>query len=208
MSDHGFKPFRRGVNLNTWLYQNGYLALKDKPTGSEWLQDVDWTRTKAYAIGLGGIYLNVAGREAKGIVKPGEEEKALRKEIQERLRELHDDEKNRKAIGEVYDCKVVYQGPYVREAPDLFVGFSVGYRASWDCATGVIAEGIFEDNVKSWSGDHCMNPPDVPGILFCNRKIDAESPGIMDIGPTVLDLFGVPVPAYCDGKSLMPAAVK
>ncbi|MBI3736289.1 alkaline phosphatase family protein [Candidatus Sumerlaeota bacterium] len=206
MSDHGFKPFRRGVNLNSWLHQNGYLVLKEgaSPGGSEWLQDVDWSKTRAYAIGLGGIYLNVVGREAKGIVKPGEDEKALRKEIVAKLRGFMDPKRGEVAVREVHDCKEVYQGPYVREAPDLFAGFAIGYRASWSCATGVVAPEIFEDNVKSWSGDHCMNPADVPGILFCNRKYEKESPSIMDLGPTVLDMFGVKIPAYCDGESLFP----
>ena len=204
MSDHGFKPFRRGVNLNSWLYRQGYLAVQDKPTGAQWYQDVDWSRTRAYAVGLGGIYLNVKGREGKGVVEPGEEQARLKQEIMERLRGLRDEERDAPAIAEVYDTQVIYKGPYVREAPDLFVGFHVGYRVSWDCATGVISEEIIKDNVKSWSGDHCMNPPDVPGIFFCNRGIDVERIHIMDIGPTVLDLFGAPVPEYCDGKSVMP----
>lgn len=207
MSDHGFKPFRRGVNINTWLWQHGYLALKgDAPTGAEWYQDVDWTRTKAYAVGLGGIYFNLAGRDANGVVQPGEEEQALRAEIAEKLGALHDDEMNAPAVAQVYDTNEIYKGPYVKEAPDLLVGFKIGYRASWGCATGKVDPEVFEDNGKSWSGDHCMNPPDVPGIFFVNRKIDKDSVSIMDVGPTVLDLFGVPVPAYCDGKSFMPRA--
>jgi predicted AlkP superfamily phosphohydrolase/phosphomutase len=206
MSDHGFKPFRRGVNTNTWLYRNGYLVLKgDEPTGAEWYQDVDWSRTRAYAVGLGGIYLNVRGRRAQGIVEPGEDEVRLRKEIRERLRGLRDEEKNTPAVAEVYDLKELYKGPYVADAPDLLVGMHVGYRISWNCATGVVNENIFEDNVKSWSGDHCMNPPDVPGMFFCNRKMPIDRINIMDIGPTVLDLFGVSVPPYCDGKPRMPA---
>lgn len=206
MSDHGFKPFRRGVNTNSWLYRNGYLALKgDKPTGAEWYEDVDWSRTRAYAVGLGGIYLNLKGRRAQGIVESGEEEVGLRKEIQQRLRGLRDEERDAPAVAEVYDLKELYKGPYVADAPDLLVGFHVGYRISWDCATGQISDEIFKDNVKSWSGDHCMNPPDVPGIFFCNRKIPIDRINIMDIGPTVLDLFGVPVPPYCDGEARMPA---
>ena len=60
ISDHGFNSFRRGVNLNSWLHANGYLTLKDGKDGSaEWLRDVDWSRTKAYAFGLGGIYVEV-----------------------------------------------------------------------------------------------------------------------------------------------------
>jgi predicted AlkP superfamily phosphohydrolase/phosphomutase len=205
MSDHGFKPFRRGVNLNTWLWRNGYLVLKDKPTGDQWYQDVDWSKTRAYAVGLGGIYLNLRGRRAQGIVEPGDEEARLRKELQEKLRGLRDEEKGASAVAEVYDLKEMYRGPYVGDAPDLLVGFRVGWRVSWNCATGTIDEEIFEDNVKSWSGDHCMNPPDVPGIFLCNRKLPVDRISIMDIGPTVLDLFGVPVPPYCDGKPHLTA---
>ena len=123
--------------------------------------------------------------------------------IQKKLRGLKDDADGSPAIAEVYDTAEIYSGPYVREAPDLFVGFHVGWRASWDCATGVINDVVFEDNTKSWSGDHCINPPDVPGIFLANRKIDTERINIMDIGPTVLDLFGVRVPAYCDGRTVM-----
>jgi len=205
MSDHGFKPFRRGVNLNTWLVENGYMTLKEgKTTGAEWFQDVDWTKTRAFAVGLGGIYLNVKGKRPQGIVEPGDEAVRLRKEIQQKLRGMRDEEKNETAIAEVHDLKELYKGPYVGEAPDLLAGFRVGYRASWGCATGVIEEQAISDNLKSWSGDHCMNPPDVPGIFFCNRKLGVDRVNIMDIGPTVLDLFGVPVPDYCDGKSFMP----
>jgi predicted AlkP superfamily phosphohydrolase/phosphomutase len=208
MSDHGFKPFRRGVNLNTWLWRNGYLVLKDRPTGALWYEDVDWTKTRAYAVGLGGVYLNLRGRRARGIVEPGEQEKRLRKELQDKLRELRDGDKDEPAVAQVYDLKEMYRGPYVADAPDLLVGFRVGWRISWNCATGIIDEEMFEDNVKSWSGDHCMNPPDVPGIFFCNRALPVDKINIMDIGPTVLDLFGVSVPPYCDGQSRMPEVLE
>jgi len=99
MSDHGFKSFKRGVNLNSWLHQNGYLAVKDRPTGSEWFQDVDWSQTRAFALGLGGIYLNLAGREAQGTVKPGEDAQALKREIIQGLRKLYDEEWSLDAVG-------------------------------------------------------------------------------------------------------------
>ena len=99
----------------------------------------------------------------------------------------------------------MYSGPYVDEAPDLIVGFRPGHRVGWLSVTGGVSDQEIEDNVRAWSGDHNFNPPDVPGMLFCNRAIEAASPSIMDIGPTVLDLFGVPVPPHCDGASLMPA---
>jgi len=203
LSDHGFKEFKRGVNLNTWLYQNGYLSLKSQPTAAEWLQDVDWERTKAYAVGLGGIYLNLRGRESRGIVEKADAEQ-LKQEISEKLKQLRDESENSPAVREVYLSNELYQGPYVNEAPDLIVGFQPGYRTSWSCATGVISNDKIEDNEKNWSGDHCVNPVDVPGIFFCNRKIENPHPSIMDIGATAMDLFGVPIPAYCDGKSLLP----
>jgi predicted AlkP superfamily phosphohydrolase/phosphomutase len=205
MSDHGFKPFQWGVNLNTWLYENGFLAIKsDAPTGLEWFHDVDWEKTRAYAVGLGGIYLNVEGREAKGIVKPGSEQEELKKELAALLTELRDPDRNDHPIRAAYDTSEVYRGPYVDQAPDLIVGFKPGYRVSWTCATGAVTDSVFEANTKSWSGDHCMNPPDVPGILLSNRRLDKESPHITDLGPTVLDLFGVAIPPYCDGASLLP----
>jgi predicted AlkP superfamily phosphohydrolase/phosphomutase len=205
MSDHGFTSFRRGVNLNTWLHQNGYLALTGSPSGAEWFHDVDWSGSRAYAVGLGGVYLNLKGREARGIVLPGTEEKALKQELIGRLRGLRDEERGAVAIDEVYDTHETYKGPYVQDGPDLIAGFSRGYRISWTSATGAVTERVFEDNVKAWSGDHCINPTEVPGVFFCNRKVDEGRANIMDVGPTVLDLFGVQVPTYCDGKSLMPA---
>jgi predicted AlkP superfamily phosphohydrolase/phosphomutase len=204
MSDHGFKPFRRGVNLNTWLYRHGFLAVKeDRPTGADMFGDVDWSRTKAYAVGFGGIYLNLEGREARGIVKRDEVE-ALKRDISDGLRALVDDVEEVQPVREVYDAQQVYSGPYVGDAPDLIVGFRPGHRVGWSSVTGGISDEVIEDNTRYWSGDHNFNPPDVPGMLFSNRPIAAESPGIMDIGPTVLDLFGVAVPAYCDGQSLLP----
>ena len=206
MSDHGFKPFRRGVNLNTWLYRHGFLAVKgDGPSGADMFGDVDWSRTKAYAVGFGGIYLNLEGREAQGIVKP-DTVKQLKQEIRDGLRALVDEVEEVQPVREVYDAQQVYSGPYVADAPDLIVGFRPGHRVGWASVTGGISNEVIEDNTRYWSGDHNFNPPDVPGMLFSNRRIAADSPGIMDIGPTVLDLFGVAIPPYCDGVSLMPAA--
>jgi len=205
MSDHGFKPFRRGVNLNSWLHKEGFLALKNGgPTGADMFQDVDWSKSKAYAVGFGGIYINQVGREAQGVVEPGEETARTKREIQDRLLQLYDEKEQTHPVREVYDSNEVYSGPYVDEAPDLIVGFRPGHRVGWSSVTGGVSEDIIEDNVRPWSGDHNFNPPDVPGMLFVNRKITATNPNIMDIGPTVLDLFGVKVPPQCDGGSLMP----
>ncbi|MDH3255071.1 MAG: alkaline phosphatase family protein [Acidobacteriota bacterium] len=207
ISDHGFTSFRRGINLNAWLLENEYLYLKDGCNGtSEWLRDVDWTRTRAYALGLTGMFVNLRGREAEGIVEPGAEAKALKKELIEKLSGLPDPKHGDVGITEVFETAALYQGPYVQGAPDFLIGYNHGYRVSWDCATGVVATSIFEDNTKAWSGDHGVDPRLVPGVFFCNQAIDADDPALIDIAPTALDLFGVDVPAHIDGKVLFDPA--
>ncbi len=204
MSDHGFKSFRRGVNLNSWLYLNGYLSLKTGATVSEeWFKDVDWEKTRAYALGLGGLYLNLKGREAKGIVGTGEEAQALKKELVSKLSGLRDEVAGDIAITEVYDRDRIYAGPYAPNAPDLIIGYNQGFRASWDSVTGKVNGSVFEDNTKAWSGDHCIDPRHVPGVFYFSRKTASKSPSIMDVAPTVLTLFGLPVPAHMDGHPLL-----
>ncbi len=203
LSDHGFTSFRRGVNLNRWLLDHGYLALRPDTDGTaEWLRDVDWSRTRAYALGLTGLFLNVRGREGQGIVAPGADAAALKSELMGRLTGLVDDEAGAVAIREAFDPSKLYRGPYLENAPDLLVGYNHGYRVSWDCATGVVAGPVFEDNRKAWSGDHCVDPRLVPGVFFCNRAIQASDPALVDIAPTALWLFGLEPPAHMDGKVL------
>jgi len=204
MSDHGFKSFRRGVNLNSWLYQNGYLNLKSGKTSSgEWFKDVDWSRTKAYGLGLGGLYINQKGREAQGIVEPGEETQRLKAELTAKLKGLKDDAEGDIAIIKLYDRDDIPAGPYKGNCPDFIVGYNEGYRVSWDSVTGKVHSTIFEDNKKAWSGDHCIDPELVPGIFFCNHSINSETPSIVDIAPTALELFGIKPPAHMDGSSLI-----
>ncbi len=204
MSDHGFKSFRRGVNLNSWLYLNGYLSLKEgKKESVEWFKDVDWEKTRVYALGLGGIYINQKGREAKGAVSPGEETQALKKELLGRLNGLKDIEKDSVAINRLFDRDELPPGPYKENCPDLVVGYNEGYRVSWDSVTGKVNEAVFEDNIKAWSGDHCIDPGIVPGVFFCTKRINTKSPSITDIAPTVLALFGVDIPSHMDGQALI-----
>jgi predicted AlkP superfamily phosphohydrolase/phosphomutase len=201
MSDHGFKPFKWGINLNRWLLDNGYLVLNDGGSGGEWFDGVDWSRSRAYALGLAGIFINKKGREGKGIV-PKEQVSQLKLEIVAKLRALHDPGREQTAINEVYDSAAVLNGPYLANAPDLIVGYKPGYRASWASVTGTVMEELFSENTKAWSGDHCIDPRTVPGVFFCNKKVTDERLSIMDIAPTVLQLFGVEVPKYVDGKVL------
>jgi predicted AlkP superfamily phosphohydrolase/phosphomutase len=208
MSDHGFKSFRRGVNLNSWLLANGYLALREgRAASGEWFKDVDWDRTKAYALGLGGLYLNLRGREAKGIVEEGEEARRLKAELIRKLTGLKDrGAGGQVAVTRVYDKDAIYSGPYKDNAPDLLIGYNEGFRASWDGVTGIVNGTLFEDNTKAWSGDHCIDPALVPGVFFSNLKIRTATPSIMDIAPTALALFGIEAPAHMDGRNLTDTA--
>ncbi len=203
LSDHGFCSFRRGVNLNSWLLRNGYVALKDdREESGEYFEGIDWARTRAYTFGLGGLYLNLRGREAQGIVEP-EDADALKAELIEKLSGLKDDETV--AIRTVYAASEIYRGPYIDAAPDMIVGYARGYRTSWEAAVGKVTARVFEDNLKAWSGDHCVDPALVPGVLFSNLKVGAEDPGIEDMAPTALALFGVEAPVWMEGKALSPA---
>ena len=157
-------------------------------------------------MGLAGIFLNIKGREARGIVDSEDEADSLREEIAARLTNLTDSNNtNQPVIKQVYNAQSVYRGPYKDEAPELIIGFNKGYRASWETAIGQVTGRIFHENTKAWSGDHCIDRSLVPGVLFCNRHIKTKEPRLMDVGPTILDMFGVATPKYMDGKPLSVA---
>jgi predicted AlkP superfamily phosphohydrolase/phosphomutase len=206
LSDHGFCAFRRAVNLNSWLHRNGYLALAGEERESgRGFEGVDWSRTRAYCLGLSGLYLNLRGRERHGVVAPGAEADALKRELIAKLTGLEDGERGQMAIRQVYATDKLYRGPYLDAAPDLIIGYNEGYRTSWDAAVGKVTTRVIEDNPKPWSGDHCVDPVLVPGVLFSSRGLNCEAPGIEDMAPTALDLFGVAPPAWMDGKPLFGA---
>ncbi len=201
ISDHGFAPFKRGVNLNSWLAKNGYFASKNGTVG-RYFDGADWARTKAYTFGLTGIYINLQGRDAHGTVAPGEEFRALKTELIEKLSGLRDPETGEIGILRVFDGEKIYHGPYRAGGPDLIIGYNRGYRASWEAAVGSAEGDVFTDNTRSWGGDHCMEPLVVPGVIFSNRKIQSRFAALRDLGPTTLDLLGVPIPGHMDGLPL------
>ncbi len=176
LSDHGFGPFRTGIDLNRWLEENGYLAVDDGRRDEEHLAGVDWSRTRAFAIGLAGIFINLKDKYDQGIVEPGKEADRLREEIAGRLEALVDPTTGESAVKRVYIAGQFYRGPYKDNAPDLIVGYRRGYRVSWEAAIGKTTDAVFHPNTKAWSGDHCVDPSLVPGILFCNRPIADREP--------------------------------
>ena len=214
LSDHGFSSFRKAVNINTWLVRNGYMTLKSTdPVRDRNLEDlfgrgtfwpnVDWSKTRAYALALGQIYVNVSGRERHGIVQRGAEYEALRKELAQKFSELRDSDTGARVVSRVFTRDELYKGRYFQEAPDLVVGFERGYRVSWQTSLGGIPPEVFEPNERRWSADHCsIDPAHVPGVLFSNRPIGSAEARIIDIAPTVLSRFGVTPPADMDGVNL------
>jgi predicted AlkP superfamily phosphohydrolase/phosphomutase len=202
LSDHGFTSFRYGVDLNRWLEENGYLTVTPGGRDQKHLEGIDWSHTRAYALGLAGLFLNIKDREAQGIVPPGLEADQLCKEIAEKLTELFNPAKREKVVKNVYHSQDVYQGPYKNEAPDLIVGYNRGYRAGWETAVGRVTDTVIHENTRPWSGDHCIDHTLVPGVFFCNRPLTTDNPRLIDIGPTVLDMFGIPIPSHIDGKPL------
>jgi len=193
LSDHGFTSFQRSLNLNTWLRANGYLALTDPgaPAGGPLFQDVDWSRTRAYALGFGGIYLNLRGREPEGIVSPGPEAQELKREIAAKLDTWMDLDRREKPVHRVYLREDIFHGGRTAEAPDLEVGTSESYGVSWQTALGEVPAGEIEDNARKWSGTHLVDPELVPGVLFCSRTMAETSPTLYSLFPTVLELFGI-----------------
>lgn len=219
-ADHGFQSFRHQFHVNNWLAKKGYLSLRPGVTNRDrqLLQYVDWSKTQAYSLGFGVVYLNIAGRERDGIVPPGEAD-ALMRRIGTDLLGATDDRPGRetvKAIDEVTYFKDVHHGPFVDREGDIMIGFAPYYRVSWATTMGDIrlekdadgawqVGGVCEPNENPWSGDHVsVAPSNVPGIFFASRKVQVPEGGthLLDVASTALSLLGVPVPAELDRPAL------
>jgi predicted AlkP superfamily phosphohydrolase/phosphomutase len=191
MSDHGFQPFTRKVNLNSWLRDRGYLVLKDgKRTGSIVAEDVDWSKTKAYGVGFNGLYLNLAGREAQGIVAPAEAD-ALLAQLERDLEAFTDPVSGARVVKDAVPGKVAWTGARTAEGPDMVVGYDRPYGASDDTTLGEIPEAIVEDNASRWSGNHLIAPELVPGVLFVDRKLSGDGYDLTDLTASILRHYGV-----------------
>ncbi len=203
LSDHGFTTFRREVSINTFLLENGYITLIDpsRQGKTEYLLNVDWSRTIAYAMGLNGLYINLEGREKYGIIST-EERQSLLDEIKRKLMDLRDDDGSR-VIEKIYPVSELYPDADPHIAPDMIIGYAEGYRASWATALGGIPREIIVDNRDRWSGTHCIAPHLLPGILLATEPIAVDDPTLLDIAPTILGAFGVKPPAPMKGRLLL-----
>ncbi len=214
LSDHGFSSFRRQINYNTWLYKNGYLALKgqtrtrsleqlfDKDvSGVDVFSGIDWSRTKAWAMGLGSVYINLVGREPQGIVMPGQEYEEVVKALQDGLQNEIDPVTGEYPVYKVYRRDEIYKGYDPNKIPDLRPANRLNYRVSWQDTLGGLATEVFENNDRVWSGDHCsLEPSFVRGILIVNRKLKVDDPRIIDVAPSILGTLELKPDAELDGR--------
>jgi len=204
MSDHGFANFGRQFNLNSWLRDLGFLNPRDC---TSILHDADWSRTRAYGLGINGLYLNLKGRESDGLVEPGEDQERLKKQLIARLQAVRD-QNGQRVISRVYRADQVYSGGATELAPDLIIGYAPGYRASWDTCLGNLSADVLTNNEAAWSADHCTDAMTVPGVLFCNQTVRAAQPGLVDLAPSILAEFGLPTPQTMTGKNLFLSETK
>jgi len=205
MSDHGFCPFYRGVNLNTWLLEKGYVTLRDPSIQGRYpaFGNVDWSKTKAYALGLNGLYINLEGREERGIVKPGKEYEDLLDQLERDLLEMRDPQDDQQVVTLVVRTGRDFHGPEIEVGPDVIVGYNWGYRSSWKSPLGEFPRGVYVDNDDAWSGDHSVDYRHVPGVLLTNRRITLEKPALYDLSVAILDHYGIDKPSQMIGSDCL-----
>jgi predicted AlkP superfamily phosphohydrolase/phosphomutase len=203
MSDHGFQPYVRKFHLNAWLREKGYLVLRDgAKAGRVGLDDVDWERSRAYGIGFNGLYLNLAGRESRGIVR-AEEAPALLAEIGAELEAERDPATGEAVVLRAYPGSEIFHGERAVEGPDLVVGYNQGYAGSDPSTLGEITEAVLEDNTSRWSGNHLIDPRLVPGVLLVNGKLAEGEHDLTDVTVSILDHYGLaPAPGMLGASFL------
>jgi predicted AlkP superfamily phosphohydrolase/phosphomutase len=202
-SDHGFAQFGRQFHLNSWLRDRGYLQLKPSAERKESTShlDIDWSRTLAYGIGFNGLYLNLKGREASGIVEPARAPE-LMKRLTGELQSIKDPETGRRPVAKVYTRDSMYVGESTPGMPELFVGYAPGFRSSAASVLGETGRAIIDVNPWPWSGDHSMARDAVPGTLISSVKVSKPDPDILDLPVSILRFFGIGKPAQMAGSPL------
>lgn len=203
LSDHGFESWRRGFDVNLWLERNGYLTVKDRAQANGgFLQGIDWANTKAYSVGLSSLYINQAGRERYGSVGAAQASNLIA-ELKSKLLTITDEKTNAKVYTDIYTRDTLH-GEAMAEAPDIIFGYGQYYQSSKSVAMGAVSPDLFEDNVDKWSGEHASSDrARLPGIFFCNHKVEATDPGIMDLGSITLGYLGADIPSDYEGRDLL-----
>jgi predicted AlkP superfamily phosphohydrolase/phosphomutase len=193
MSDHGFTSWRRTFHLNSWLREEGYLTVRDPYRREDpgYFSNVDWSRTRAYALGLNGLYVNQKDRESRGIVERRDRD-ALLTDIVTRLLAVIDPATGEAAVTSVHRREEIYTvGEEDRTAPDLVVGYARGTRGSDESALGGLTADIIVDNTQAWNGDHCMDHEAVPGVLLTSRALRTPARTLQSLAGALLAEFGI-----------------
>ena len=219
MSDHGFAPFHRLFSLNRWLWEEGYLVLREdfapelEPGSPDYVpvhlaQAVDWSKTRAYGMGFNGLYLNLSGREEHGLVDPSERD-ALLDEIQAKLEALTDEAPERRGTRVVLAAdraETVYRGERLAEAPDLVIGYNAGYGNSDESSVGRIPYAVLRDNLGgTFNGNHLMHPSVVAGTLLTNQVLDRSDLRLEDVTAEIFHQYDVPLVEAPDGRPFLGA---
>jgi predicted AlkP superfamily phosphohydrolase/phosphomutase len=201
-SDHGFGTWRRGVSVNNWLMDNGWMSVRNpKAAENGFLMGLDWSQTQAYAIGLSSLYLNVRGRETNGIL-PAEQRASKARELRDQLMQLRDSATGAKVFRTI-SLRDEYRGARLEEAPDLLLGYARGYQNSKAAVGGGISGDLFHPNDDPWSGDHvATSAADIPGMFFCNRPAEKKDPHLLDLAPTALRWLKLDAPSEFEGDEL------
>jgi predicted AlkP superfamily phosphohydrolase/phosphomutase len=164
-------------------------------------RDIDWSRTKAYALGgFGQICINVRGQHPQGIVSPGDEYEALRDDIIRRLETVTVPSTGKPYLARGYKKEELFHGPELDKLPDIIcVPHDMRYV---DMGLGFLSNKAF-DKVSIVSGTHRPE-----GILFVRGPdvrpgVQLEGANILDLAPTILYLLGLPVADEMDGRVLV-----
>jgi predicted AlkP superfamily phosphohydrolase/phosphomutase len=205
LSDHGFAPYERSFNINSWLLQEGYIELNEgvEPESASILRkrSILWEQTQAYGLGLNALYLNIRGREDPGAVEADQRE-ALIAAITSRLLAVIDPRDGRQVVEKVYVVDKT-AGSAAASSPDLLIGYARGYRSSGAAALGQIEAEVIQDNLSAWSGDHCMADHTVPGVLVTSMSLNTDLiPHLRDIAGNILEYYGMEVPDAMKGRSV------
>ncbi|MBD3189705.1 MAG: sulfatase-like hydrolase/transferase [Candidatus Heimdallarchaeota archaeon] len=201
VSDHGAKRNNGTIAINEWLIREGYLTLKKPPQkegSSLHTKNIDWEKTKARGVGgyYGRIYLNVKGREPNGIIDPTEYEEFIA-ELTKKLENLTDNHGN-PMNNKIFTPSEIFEevnGDY----PDLMVFFddlamrsagTIGYSSIYLTNTDI----GFDDANHDWNGVFIISGWDQ------GEKGELEGVNIIDICPTILEIFRTKIPRHIQGK--------
>ncbi|HSH05656.1 MAG TPA: alkaline phosphatase family protein [Anaerolineae bacterium] len=202
VSDHGVKKMEGGLCVNEWLLREGYLHLKgERPTELTSLDKVaiDWEKTAVWGDGgyYGRIFLNVQGREPQGII-PAHEYETYRDKLIEAIKAIPTPEGE--PMGTVvFKPEEIYKR-VKNVAPDLMVYFG---NLAWRSVGSLGHDDIytFENDTGPDDANHAENGVWMytpPAANLGGKRLPAAQ--LMDFAPTVLDIFGLPIPEDMQGK--------